>query len=99
MQAARGENCTLRLPHDKGHDPETVVFCHFPDGSGGSNRLTGPLNGGFGCFTCHGLIDHRIYLPGLELTAADRERAMRLSNLRTINRLIELGLVTVKGLG
>ena len=49
MNAARGEECTFEIPGVCNHDPKTVVACHLPDGSGGSNRLTGPLSIAFGC--------------------------------------------------
>ena len=95
MASARGEPCTLNIVSVCSYDPETVVYCHYPDGSGGSNRLTGPLHGGFGCLQCHDEIDLRVHPV---TTESEREFYMRRSMNRTINRLIEKGLVTVEGL-
>jgi len=96
MDAARDESCTLNIPAGCDWGTETTVYCHFPDGTGGSNRLTGPLCGGFGCQGCHAIIDGR---TPPALSNEDQEFYMRRSANRTINRLIERGLVTVKGLG
>ena len=95
MDAAQGEQCTLQIAGVCCHDAETVVACHLPNGSGGSNRLTGPLSIAFGCHKCHHLIDHP---NDLVLPRADREFYMRRGMMRTLNRLIELELVKVAGL-
>lgn len=93
--AAKDEVCTLNVVGVCNYDADTTVVCHLPDGSGGSNRLTGPLSIVFGCSACHDRIDCRTkpHLPN-----GDREFYMRRGMMRTINRLILLGLVTVKGL-
>ena len=93
MNAARGENCTFQIPGVCNHDPETVVACHLPDGSGGSNRLTGPLSIAFGCSNCHDFIDSRVHVSGFD--DADRQFFMRRGMMRTINRLIEMELVRI----
>ena len=90
MQAAKGQACTLAIPNVCNFDPETVVFCHHNDGTGGSNRLTGPLTGGFGCAVCHDVIDGRI---NIGVSRIELESYMRLSMIRTINKLIKMGLV------
>lgn len=89
MAAAEGENCTLAIPNICCHDPKTTVTCHLPDGTGGSNRLTGPLSIAFGCHCCHDAIDGR----RRDITHEDKEFFMRRGMNRTINRLIERGLV------
>ena len=92
-QSAKDEDCTLNIAGVCNYDPETVVACHLSDGSGGSNRLTGPLNICFGCSRCHDEIDGRT-----RIIEADLQFYMRRAMNRTINRLIEKGLVQVKGL-
>ena len=92
MNAAKGENCTLAIAGVCNYDSETVVACHLPDGTGGSNKLTGPLNIAFGCEQCHAQIDRR---TSSILSGEDREFYMRRGNQRTINRLIEKGLVKI----
>jgi len=88
MDAARGEPCTLRTEHCNAN-PETTVAAHLPDGTGGSNRLTGPLSIAFACSSCHDAIDGRIKTS----YAFSKEYYMRRGMMRTINRLIEMGLV------
>lgn len=94
MDAAKGEPCTINTEFCN-YDNETTVGCHLPDGSGGSSRLTGPLSLAFGCSGCHDAIDGRNYKG---LLAEEKDFYMRRGMMRTINRLIEMGLVTVKGL-
>ncbi|MEE9158941.1 MAG: nuclease domain-containing protein [Gammaproteobacteria bacterium] len=93
--AAKGEPCTLNIPGHCNYNIETTCFCHHDDGTGGSNRLTGPLSGGIGCSGCHDCIDGRVPTA---LSQDDMEFFKRRSQNRTINRLIELGLVKVAGL-
>ena len=96
MDAAKGEQCTLQIAGVCNYDSETVVACHLPDGSGGSNRLAGALSIAFGCSSCHAVLDGRV---GLSLVSGeDREFYMRRGMNRTINRLIDRGLVKVSGL-
>lgn len=95
LDSARGERCTFRIAGPWICDPETVVCCHLPDGSGGSNRLTGPLSFAYGCNHCHDRIDGRVYY---EFGPGDKEFYMRRAHNRTLNRLIAKGLITVKGL-
>lgn len=95
MASAKGENCTLSIPGVCNYDPDTVVFCHHNDGTGGSNKFTGPLTGGYGCYSCHQIIDGR---DDKTWHKPDIEFFKRRSMIRTINRLIEKGLVKVDGL-
>ncbi len=97
MDAAKGEPCTVNIPGVCNYNCETTVFCHHNDGTGGSNKLTGPLTGGIGCSECHDCLDGRKPWP-LGYSDADKELFKRRSMIRTINRLINLGLVTVSGL-
>ena len=94
-QSAKDEDCTLNIVGSCLYRPETVVYCHFPDGRGGSNRMKGPLHGGYGCYSCHQTIDGQ---NDITVSKGDMEFYLRRSMNRTINRLIEKGLVTVKGL-
>ena len=89
MQAARGEPCTFNIVGHCTHSNDTVVACHLPDGSGGSNRLTGPLSIAFGCGPCHTAIDQNL------LRKEDAEFYMRRGMMRTINRLIAMELVKI----
>ena len=95
MEAARGERCTLQIAGVCNYNPDTTVCAHLPDSSGGSSRLTGPLSVAFACSECHDAIDRR---RKLELADSDREFYLRRGLQRTLNRLIDLGLVKVAGL-
>jgi len=92
MDAARNEECTLQIVEVIYHDPETTVAAHLPDGSGGSNKLTGPLSLAFACGECHSIIDGR---TKSKISREDKEFYMRRGMMRTINRLIAKGLVKI----
>lgn len=92
-KAARSEDCTLCIPGVCNYNNETTVFAHFPDESHGIGRKSDDISGGFACSSCHDAIDRRIKV---EISGEDREFYMRRSQTRTLRRLIELGIVTVK---
>lgn len=92
MDAAEGEECTFHIAGVCNYDSTTTVGCHLPDGSGGSNKLTGALSVAFGCSNCHAVLDGRV---AFDLPDEDREFYMRRGMMRTINRLIEIGLVQI----
>lgn len=65
-RAARGQDCTLRIPDVCNFNPETTVLCH-------SNRLADGKGMGikapdteacFGCSACHDVLDGRAPRPG-----------------------------------
>ncbi len=91
MDAAKGEACTLNMVGVCSYDNETTVACHLPDGSGGSNRLTGPLSIAFGCHTCHQELDAPEH--DQQITKSDREFYMRRGMMRTMTRLIALDIL------
>jgi hypothetical protein len=95
MQAARGELCNVNIVGVCNYDADTTVVAHIPDGSGGSSRLVGPLSITFACSDCHDVLDGR---QQVEMESGDRDFYLRRGQTRTINRLIELGLVRVTGL-
>lgn len=94
MQAARDEPCTINIAACCNYRPETSVMAHLPDGSGGTSRLTGPLSIAIACSDCHDAIDGRRYV---EMGPGDREFYLRRGQNRTINRLIDKGLLKLKG--
>lgn len=88
-RAARGRDCTLKIPGICNRDPATTVLCH-------SNRLADGKGMGlkapdteacFGCSDCHDVLDGRRPLPGwmtrrqLEDTF-DRARAITQEQLK-----------------
>ena len=91
MDAARDEECTFRIPEYCNENPETTVACHLPDGSGGSNRLTGPLSIAFGCSGCHDAIDGKV--PTYEQFPNHKEFYIRRGMMRTMTRLVDRGIL------
>lgn len=60
-QYARGQKCTIRIPHVCNHNPDTTVFCHLSGvrfGHGIGNKVA-DIFGAFGCSSCHDLVDGR----------------------------------------
>lgn len=96
MEAARDEACTVNIAGVCNHNPQTTVAAHLPDGSGGSSRLAGPLSIAFACSDCHDVIDGRRMV---QMDPGDRAFYLRRAQNRTLNRLIDKGVVKVKGLG
>lgn len=93
-KAAKGEQCTLNIAGVCNYNPETVVFCHFPSETHGMGLKSDDLSGGFGCNACHDAIDGRSHI---QLSREDKEFYMRRAQFRTIRRLEELGIISVKG--
>jgi hypothetical protein len=91
--SAKGEECTLNIGGVCENNSETTVLCHFSLHDGGSARLNGDLSAGYGCFLCHEIIDLR---RNLALSQEEREFYMRRSMVRTLDRLVEKGLVIIK---
>lgn len=56
-QAARGQECQVRIPGICNFNPETTVLAHRPGGPmGGKNP---DYQGAFCCSACHDIIDYR----------------------------------------
>lgn len=90
--AARGEECTINVAGHCNYNPETVVYCHFPDETHGMGMKACDLSGGFGCSACHDVVDGRVKDLMFD---QDREWYFRRSQNRTQRRLIELGVMKV----
>ena len=88
--SARGEMCTLRLD---GCLPgtETVVLAHAPGtGMKGIGMKVPDIMSMYACHNCHDIVDGR---KRGEWTYRDIVRAVS----ETIMRMIEKGLITIKG--
>ena len=56
-RSARDEFCQIRLP-GCGHNDQTVVLCHLPDGiSGKMGGKSNDIHSTYGCYNCHQIID------------------------------------------
>jgi len=91
-RSAEGEKCTMNIVSWCNYNPETTVLAHFPNGSGGSNKLNGDLCAGYCCSDCHSILDGRVKH---KVSKEDLEFYMRRSQCRTLVRLIDKGLVKV----
>ena len=91
--SARGEACTLQIAGVCNGDTETTVLCHFPDESNGMGTKSDDISAGYGCSSCHLVAD------GVENTEWEvfHDFYMRRSQKRTLDRLIEKGIVIIKG--
>lgn len=95
-RAARGENCTMEILGACNRDPATVVLAHLPDESHGLARKSDDLSACFACDACHAVLDGRVPWPD-EFEKGYREWYQRRAMVRTWRRLVELGVVTIKG--
>jgi hypothetical protein len=90
--SARGEECTLQIfPYCNGN-PETVVLCHLPSGSG-MGQKSPDWFAVYGCSTCHDIIDKRMRVePRIEFDIQCIEQD---ALFRTWNRMLEKGLIKI----
>lgn len=92
--AARGEDCQLRVPGICNNNTETVVACHSnwqEDGKGTGHKAE-DIFVAFGCLRCHIWLD--------EGRASDDEKRdiFHRGMKRTWKRLIEKGVIAIKGM-
>ena len=90
--SARGEDCTLNITGVCNHNPETVVLCHFPSDIAGYKSTD--LSSGYGCSSCHSALDGATKIDP-PLSDENIQYYMRRSQVRTMHRLIEKGIVKV----
>lgn len=92
--AAKQQQCTLQIVGVCNHDPDTVVFCHFPDGHRGMGLKADDISGGDGCSSCHDMVDGRAQV--IPEWSENKQFYMRRSMTRTIRRRIEDGILVLK---
>jgi hypothetical protein len=94
-RAAKGQDCTLRLPGICNFNIETTVLCHSPylkDGRG--MGLKSPDECAvFGCSNCHDVLDKRVFVAPSIITAEEIEIAFRVALKRTHSILEMMGLL------
>jgi hypothetical protein len=96
QDAARDEECTLNIAGVCNYDPATSVMAHLPDESNGMGTKSFFLSVAISCSACHDAIDRRTLAPAM--TELDRAFYMRRAQTRTWRRLVEKGIVTIKGI-
>ncbi len=87
--SAQGEECTLNVPGCCNYDNSTTVLAHYPSDLSGYKSTD--FSAGYACSDCHDFIDGRNSSP---IFKEDKEFFMRRSQVRTLHKLIEKGLVT-----
>ncbi|MFU4461635.1 nuclease domain-containing protein [Pseudomonas aeruginosa] len=92
--AARDEECTVRIAGICNYRTDTTVFAHLPDESKGMGEKADDLSGCFACSACHDALDGR---RKHDLSAEEVEWYMRRALVRTWRRLFEKRVMTIKG--
>lgn len=94
-KAARGRDCTLRIPGVCNHNPETTVLCHInTPGFGGMATKSPDWMALFACSDCHAVLDNRARWADAQCGWDDVVRAWG----ETLGQLVEDGLIKVDGL-
>jgi hypothetical protein len=93
-ESARGEACTLQLPGICGGDPATTVLCHVQYEGGVMGGKASDLSACYGCAECHSAIDGRVRA---RISREELQWFKTRAVLRTLERLVDKGLVNVKG--
>lgn len=91
--AARGESCLLAIPRVCRSNSETVVACHsdFQEDGKGTGIKAEDIYIAFGCVDCHS------WLHSGGPSKEDKRDAFHRGMKRTWKRLIEKGVISVKG--
>lgn len=90
--SARDEECTLQIHPYCNNNPETVVLCHLPSGSG-MGQKSPDWFAVYGCSKCHDIIDYRFRNHQLSDFALEGIRNQAL--FRTWSRMIEKELIKI----
>ena len=93
--SAEGEACTLNILGVCNYDPSTVVLCHLPFVAKERDSRKAPdYCAAYGCSACHDALDGRTMV----LSKADKLFYGCRGLIRTLRRMVEKGLITVKGI-
>ena len=89
--AAKGQECQIRIPGVCTHNPETTVLAHIRmAGVSGMGLKSNDLIGAWACSTCHDACDRRTHT----YLNADQVRLWHLEGMvRTIDQLAKQGLI------
>ncbi|MET3654066.1 nuclease domain-containing protein [Dyella japonica] len=94
-KSAKGEDCTLNVAGVCNYDPSTTVLCHLPIiESAGMGQKATDLCACYGCNACHDWIDNRNGTNPYDERLFYAARGL----VRTQRRMIEKGLIVVKGI-
>jgi hypothetical protein len=92
-EAARGEDCLIRLPGCPS-DPARTIWSHYRGSAGGKglSLKSHDLAGCFGCTFCDAVYDGQAPRPG-GMTKAEVELAWHIAHIRSLGRLHQKGLL------
>jgi hypothetical protein len=91
-KSAKGQDCTLNVSGVCSYDPETVVLCHLPDGSGGMGMKSDDLSSCFGCYDCHQVLDGHVRH---DFERGEKEFYMRRAQTRTFRKWLDMGIIKI----
>lgn len=91
LDAARGERCTLEIPGVCNGNPETTIAAHAQFEGGITGGKTDDVSVCFACSSCHEFVD------GYRIEPEHRWYHLGRGVVRTLKRLVELGLITLPG--
>ena len=100
LAAAKGQQCTLKIPGVCVGGTETVVACHSPLGEDRKGAKAPDFCVAWGCAACHDVLDRRKsftfgnYTPGL-ITIEDQRYFFHRGLVSTLAMLFEKGIVKV----
>lgn len=94
-RAAQGERCTLEILDACCGRTDTTVLAHLPDETSALSRKSDDLSACFSCYACHDVVDGRRAWP--EGQEVYRDWYLRRAQTRTLRRLFERGILTIKG--
>jgi len=89
-RAAKGQDCTIRLPMVCNFNPETTVLCHsnkLADGKGLGIKAP-DTRAAFGCSACHDVLDGRAPRP--ECLTIEQVDACFLNGIRVTQSIVEM---------
>lgn len=92
-RAAAGQDCTLQIAGVCNRDPSTTVACHLS--TGGMAMKCSDLDVAFACSACHDALDRRVRSEEME---EHRHWYTRRAHVRTLDKLVAMGILTVKGM-
>jgi len=95
-ESARGQECTLQIAGIcicAETNQQTTILAHFPDEYKGGSQKSSDISAGFACRACHDVVDGRTKYPGWDQV---KDFYLRRSNLRTIEKWVEMGNVVIK---
>lgn len=94
MAAARGQQCSLRLPGICNFNDMTTVAAHLPGIGKGTGTKVSDLHVAFACSACHDALDRQTF-DRFGLTPASVWMAALRGHCETQARLVEMGLINV----